>query len=79
MKYHQLTPFSRLGLSIILGLLLTLIAFSTIHAQEPGDLDPTFNNSGIVTTSVGSSSVGNSVAIQPDGRIVVARHGLYAD
>jgi uncharacterized delta-60 repeat protein len=36
----------------------------------PGSLDPTFGNNGIATTSVAGG--GNGVAIQPDGKIVVA-------
>ncbi len=37
-----------------------------------GDLDTTFGNSGIVTTLVGDHCSAASVAVQPDGRIVVA-------
>src|SRR5579883_1834481 len=42
---------------------------------SPGDLDPTFGNGGVVTTSFPGfqvSAVGKSVAVQPDGRLVVA-------
>jgi uncharacterized delta-60 repeat protein len=38
----------------------------------PGDLDPTFSHNGLVRTSFGDSSQANEVAIQPNGRIVVA-------
>jgi uncharacterized delta-60 repeat protein len=38
-----------------------------------GTLDPTFGTGGLVTTSLGPGpGIGNAVAIQPDGRIVVA-------
>jgi uncharacterized delta-60 repeat protein len=61
------------------------ISFSTNDADEnpfnfritgtvtAGSLDPTFGTGGIVITGVGSSSdYGRSVAVQPDGKIVVA-------
>jgi uncharacterized delta-60 repeat protein len=39
----------------------------------PGDLDPTFGNGGKVTTAIGSGNDrGSSVALQSDGKIVVA-------
>jgi uncharacterized delta-60 repeat protein len=46
-------------------------------AQNTGDLDNTFNGNGKVTTPVGSlDAFGESVAVQSDGKIVVAG---YAD
>jgi uncharacterized delta-60 repeat protein len=52
---------------------------ATAHAT-PGDLDPTFSRNGLVRTSFGDSSQANEVAIQPNGRIVVAgqAHGQLA-
>jgi uncharacterized delta-60 repeat protein len=41
------------------------------HAR-PGDLDPAFSGDGLVRASFGKSSSAAAVAIQPDGRIVVA-------
>jgi uncharacterized delta-60 repeat protein len=38
----------------------------------PGTLDTGFGTGGIVTTPIGRSAYGNSVAVQPDGKIVVA-------
>lgn len=75
---NTLRPFSRLALSIIMGLLLTLIAITTIHAQKPGDLDPTFGNGGIVTTTIGGNyQWGLGIALQPDDKIVVVgEHGV---
>ena len=35
-------------------------------------MDSTFNGTGIVTTSVGSSSAGYAIAIQSDGKILAA-------
>lgn len=43
-----------------------------IRIATDGNLDNSFGNNGIVTTKVGSLSMGNSVAIDADGNIVVA-------
>ena len=52
---------------------LTLFWVTFVYASDPGDLDTTFNGTGIVTTTInGDEAVGTSVAIQPDGNIVVA-------
>ena len=54
--------------------LCTLLTF-IIHlaAAAPGDLDTTFGTGGKVTTAIGSGDDhGRSVALQPDGKIVVA-------
>ena len=40
--------------------------------QQPGDLDNTFDSDGKVTTDFGANDHGYSVAIQSDGKIVVA-------
>lgn len=43
----------------------------------PGTLDASFNGTGIVTTPLGSGDDGaRSVAVMPDGRIVVAGNGI---
>jgi hypothetical protein len=41
-----------------------------------GDLDPTFGSGGKVTTDFNGTDVANALAIQSDGKIVVAGHGL---
>src|SRR5262249_1366136 len=43
----------------------------------PGSLDTTFGNGGIVTNTFKKISQPNAVAIQPDGKIVVAGYDLY--
>jgi len=48
-----------------------------IQAGLPGSLDTTFGNGGIVTTAFETISNPNVVAIQPDGKIVVAGYDLY--
>ena len=46
--------------------------FALVRYQANGTLDASFGNSGRVTTSFGSESYGRSVAVQSDGKIVVA-------
>ena len=55
-------------------LAILLFATSGSFAQQPGDLDSTFSADGIVTTNFSGSSddFGLSVAVQPDGRLVIA-------
>ena len=50
---------------------IMLFFISSILAQD-GQIDFGFDSDGIVTTTVGSSSRGQSAAIQSDGKIVVA-------
>ena len=64
-----------LHVSLVLLLLLpfsSLFALPAAAATGPGDLDTTFGTGGKVTTDFGGSPVGFSVAIQSDGKIVVA-------
>src|SRR5215204_4669249 len=53
-----------------------LVAFASMAAPAaaaPGDLDPSFSNDGRVSTLTSPDTfVARAVAIQPDGRIVVA-------
>ena len=57
-----------LALAIVAALAISMAAQAAI-----GDLDPTFGAGGKVTTFIGSSnSVANAVAVQSDGKIVVA-------
>ncbi len=49
--------------------------FIIVRFNEDGTLDDKFDTDGIVTTLVGVASGASSVAIQPDGRIVVAGYG----
>lgn len=49
--------------------------FATVRYNMDGSLDHSFSGDGIVTTGVGSNSGGEAVAIQADGKILVAGHG----
>jgi uncharacterized delta-60 repeat protein len=48
------------------------VLFLGSAAAAPGDLDPSFGTGGIVETAIGSAASARSVALQSDGRIVVA-------
>ena len=58
----------RLNLFLVAACIFT----SGIATAQPGSLDNTFGTGGKVTTDFGSSDGGNSVAIQSDGKILVA-------
>ena len=46
--------------------------FALARYNPDGSLDTSFDNDGIVTTAIGTSSIANSVAMQSDGKIVAA-------
>src|SRR5687768_2861496 len=56
--------------------IITFVVFITFSVQvlaAPGDLDTSFNGTGVVITSISDASdVINGVAVQTDGKIVVA-------
>lgn len=58
-------------LQIILNILITLNLAAVAVYAAPGDLDPTFDGDGRVTTAWGNAP-GQSVVIQADGKLVVA-------
>jgi uncharacterized delta-60 repeat protein len=54
-------------------LALTLVAARpAVVVGHPGDLDPSFGTGGLVTTAIGDIAEVNAVAVQEDGKIVVA-------
>jgi len=66
-------------IALFLGIVLLPIGAASITAGaaapaslHAGDLDPTFGTGGKVVTDFGGSEFANAVAIQTDGRIVVA-------
>jgi uncharacterized delta-60 repeat protein len=69
-----LTKLPRLLLSLVIALLSLILGWNLlVYAAGPGDLDPSFGENGIVITPVeNGSSNGRSVALQSDGKIVVA-------
>ncbi len=55
-----------------LGLTAMLLVGVAPVGAAPGDLDTTFSTDGKVTTDIGTTDAGRAVAIQSDGKIVVA-------
>ncbi len=55
-----------------LGLTAMLLVGVGPVGAAPGDLDTTFSSDGKVTTDIGTTDAGRAVAIQSDGKIVVA-------
>jgi len=53
--------------------------FAVVRYELDGDLDPTFNGTGIVTTSISSGDASTAVAVQPDGKIVVVGESFDLD
>ena len=47
-------------------------AFAVVRYNPHGSLDDTFSDDGRVMTRIGSTSFGRAVAVEPDGKIVVA-------
>ena len=68
---------------VSVGLLLAGVLFAGVlvagpgrAGAAPGDLDTGFSSDGKVTTDVGTVDAGRAVAVQPDGKIVVAGYSL---
>ena len=57
---------------LFLAALATAGVFAAALSAARGDLDPTFGSGGKVTTDFGGSEIGSAVAVQRDGRVVVA-------
>src|SRR5687767_14705361 len=65
-------------INLSLALAMTFTGVVSVLAAD-GSLDPTFGSGGIVTTDFGSGAdQGYAVALQPDGKIVVAGMSLGA-
>lgn len=75
------SPVVQLGrLSRILCVLVVMLAAQQILFAAPGDLDPTFDTDGKVLTAIGAGTVtGRGMAIQADGKIVVAGATNFGD
>jgi uncharacterized delta-60 repeat protein len=59
------------------AIVLACAAFAAarVALAAPGDLDPSFGDLGRTTVDFGSSDSARAVAVQPDGKIVVAGYG----
>lgn len=47
-------------------------AFSTVRYHNDGSIDASFGYNGFASTSIGFNSIGNAIALQPDGKVIVA-------
>ena len=65
------TPTTGMNLMKLASLILFLGVVTAAHAA-PGDLDTTFSGDGKIVETAQASSFANAVAIQADGKIVVA-------
>jgi uncharacterized delta-60 repeat protein/uncharacterized repeat protein (TIGR01451 family) len=76
--YEFAIPLSEIGLGVLqrgTEVQLAFAAYGTAAPPPPsypGPLDPSFGGDGIVTTTIGSYAEAHSVAMQPNGKIVVA-------
>lgn len=61
-----------LSLSRFLLFILFVSSCAVFAFAAPSDLDTTFGGSGKITTLIGTTSAANAVAVQSDGKIVVA-------
>jgi uncharacterized delta-60 repeat protein len=68
-KTREVRLFLAIACSVVL---LSLNLPATIHADD-GDLDPGFGEGGKITTGFGNGA--NSIAVQPDGKLVLAGGG----
>lgn len=48
------------------------LSFAAVRLLPDGILDPSFGDEGIATVPIGKLAIANAIAIQPDGRIVLA-------
>ena len=67
----------RVTTAALLALLLSTSITTTPASAAADNLDPTFGSGGRVLTDFGGFESGNAVAVQPDGKLVVA--GIAGD
>lgn len=60
------------GLALLLVSLFSAFGAPVVAAAGAGDLDASFGQGGVVVTDFGGTDVAAAVAIQPDGKLVVA-------
>src|SRR2546430_14481232 len=67
-----LRPYPGDALLALLSALLLVVSFAQSADAGPGDLDPSFGTGGRVLTDFGGGDRAWAVALQADGKIVVA-------
>jgi uncharacterized delta-60 repeat protein len=60
------------------GVALALIAFPAAAAAAAGDLDPSFDGNGKLAIDLGGNEGGGALALQPDGKLVLAGYSSTA-
>lgn len=63
--------------ALLLSLFAAFLAVPIAGRSAPGDLDPTFDGDGMALASVRSEGEAYAIAIQDDGKIVVAGHSEF--
>jgi uncharacterized delta-60 repeat protein len=63
---------------LVATLLLLALPATPVHAA-PGDLDVSFSGDGLQTVDAGAADTARAVAIQPDGKIVIAGYAYTTD
>src|SRR5437667_3009460 len=69
---EALRPYPGDALLALLSALLLVLSFAHSVDAGPGDLDPSFGTGGRVLTDFGGGDGARALALQADGRIVVA-------
>ena len=70
---QQKSAWRLVALSLFFAILFLIPGIPRSEQAAPGDLDFTFGTGGIVTTAIGTAEDKvNSLAIQPDGKLVAA-------
>src|SRR5947207_7301670 len=64
--------WTRCAIACVIAALIVCAAVSQRVLADGGALDPTFNGTGTITANFGGEDEAYAVAIQPDGRVVVA-------
>ena len=73
-RLQMMAQLSRLlpRLGLLLLCLIGLFSLTLpVLAANPGDLDPSFGNGGVITTTLFSTATARAVAIQSDGKIIM--------
>jgi uncharacterized delta-60 repeat protein len=71
------TSFVPRVLAVVVIATLTNLVGGAAALAAPGDLDPTFDSDGKVTTDFGDTNEGaTAVAVQPDGKIIAVGSGF---
>src|SRR5512147_2605335 len=69
-------PFYKIQRALFVLVVIATLLVSTRALAAEGALDPTFGTNGVVVTDLGGSSdTGLNIAVQTDGRIIMAGSG----